>query len=304
MEAKEFIAKAWTSDAFKVTDTSAGYINPEIWNKEVLEHVKANLVVAPLGKQYTDLLNKEGDTLNVTVSVEPTAASAVVETVAVNVVAYTKTQVVFTPTEYGAAYQLTNKEKNRSFINLMQDMTAQLGYALALEKDTLCVSTCTSGAGNAVVANGVLSSAIASSDTIDYDDIVNGMIAIKTDKLNPKYLVVGTEQYGDLLKLDSFRDASQFGGSVARNGFIGRVAGLDVFETTQIVGSSNSIKALIFGVDGMGIGAFGIAQKTNPYIVTEYHALERYTDIVAVEDYNVQVLRANGICTIESYSAI
>ena len=49
--------------------------------------------------------------------------------------------------------------------------------------------------------------------------------------------------------------------------------------------------------------AFGIAQKRNPYLETEYHARERYTDIVAVEDYDIKVLRANGICTIETYAA-
>ena len=53
MDAKEFVSKAYDSDAFTTAQTSAGYINPAIWNKEVLEHVKANLVIAPLGKQYT-----------------------------------------------------------------------------------------------------------------------------------------------------------------------------------------------------------------------------------------------------------
>jgi hypothetical protein len=40
-----------------------------------------------------------------------------------------------------------------------------------------------------------------------------------------------------------------------------------------------------------------------PYLETEYHALERYTDIVAVEDYDVKILRANGICAIQTYAA-
>ena len=201
MEAKEFIAKAYDNNAFTTAKTSAGYINPEIWNKEVLDHVKANLVVAPLGKSYNDLLDKPGDTLNITVGTEPAAAAAVAESDAVSITDFAKTQVVFSPTEYGAAYQLTNKEKSRSFINLMQDMTAQLGYQLALKKDSVCVSLLQSSAGNTVVANGVASTDIASSDTIDYDDIVNGKKEVMKDKLVPKYLIVGAEQYADLLKL-------------------------------------------------------------------------------------------------------
>lgn len=303
MDVKSFISKAYDANAFTTAQTSAGYINPEIWNKEVLRHVEENLVVAPLGKQYNDLLNKPGDTLNITVGVEPAAAAAVAESAAVSITALTKTQVTFTPSEYGAAYQLTNKEKDRAFIDLMQDMTAQLGYQLALKKDDVCVALLQASAGNAVVANGVASSAIASSDTIDYDVVVNAATAIKSDKLRPFVLIVGTEQYGDMLKVAAFRDASQFGGSVARNGFIGQVIGIDVYETTQIVGSSNKIKAIMLGRDGAGVAPFGVAQKRLPYMETEYHALERYTDIVAVEDYDVKVLRANGICTIESYSA-
>ena len=303
MDSREFISKAYNSNAFTTAQTSAGYINPEIWNKEVLVHVRENLVVAPLGKQYDDLLNKPGDTLNITIGVEPGAADATAESTAAGITAYTKTQVVFTPSEYTDAYQLTNKEKSRSFINLMQDMTAQLGYALALAKDDACITLLTASAGNSVVANNVASSDIASSDTIDYDDIVNAMVEIKKDKLKPYALVVGTEQYGDLLKVQAFRDASQFGGNVAQSGFIGRILGMDVYETTQIAGSSNSIKALILGKDMMGVAPFGIAQKVNPYLEQEYHALERYTDIVAVEEWDVKVLRANGVCTIESYSS-
>lgn len=303
MDVKDFISKAYDSNAFTTAQTSAGYVNPEIWNKEVLKHVEANLVVAPLGKQYTDLLNKPGDTLNITVGVEPAAAAAVAESASVSITAYEKTQVVFTPSEYAAAYQLTNKEKDRAFINVMSDMTAQLGYQLALKKDTVCVDLLQASAGNSVVADGVAATALASSNTLDYNDIVNAKKAIMVDKLMPKYLIVGAEQYADLLKEQAFRDASQFGGSIAKNGFIGTVSGLEVFWTTQITaGTTSTAKALVLGVDGAGVPSFGIAQKRNPYLETEYHALLRYRDIVAVEDYDVKILRANGICTINTWA--
>lgn len=303
MDNREFISKAYDSDAFTTAQTSAGYINPTIWNKEVLGHVKAKLVVAPLGKNYSDLLDKPGDTLNITIGVEPAAAAAVAESAAVGITAYEKTQVVFTPSEYAAAYQLTNKESSRSFISVMQDMTQQLGYQLAIKKDTVCVDLLQASAGNSIVANGVVSSDIASSDTLDYDDIVSAKTELRKDKLDPKFLIVGAEQMGDLERLAAFRDASQFGGNVAQNGFIGRISGLDVFWSTQIGVDTNVSKAILLGVDGAGVPSFGVAQKKNPYLETEKHALLRYRDIVAVEDYDVKILRANGICTIETYAA-
>jgi len=306
MDAREFIKKTAagydTTHAFITSRTSAGYINPAVWNREVLKHVEANLVVSKLGKTYTDLLNKPGTTLYVTVGSEPTSAAAVAESDQVAISSYVVTQVTFTPSEYGAAYQLTNKEKARSFVNLMQDMTQALGYKLARDKDDTVVSLLQSSAGNSVISNGVVSTDIASTDTLDYDDIVNAKKAIMVDKLFPKQLIVGAEGYADLLKLQNFRDASQFGGDVARTGFIGRVAGLDVYWSTQIVASTTATN-LVLGTDGSGIPSFGICQKVNPYLETEYHALGRYTEIVAVEEYDVQILRANGICTILSYAS-
>jgi N4-gp56 family major capsid protein len=303
MDSREFISKAYDSNAFTTAQTTAGYINPEVWNKEVLTYTRDALVVAPLGKQYNDLVGRDGDVLHITISTEPAAASAVAESASSAVIAYEKTQVDFTPSEYSATYQLTNKEKTRSFINLMQDMTMGLGHALARAKDAACVTLLQASAGNTVVANGVTSSDVASSDIIDYDDIVNAKKAIMVDKLFPSELVVSAGQYGDLLKLAAFRDASQFGDQVAKNGFIGRISGLDVFWTTAIAPATNKSKAIMLGKDASGVPSFGIAYKRAPYLETEYHAMLRYTDIVAVEEWDIKVLRANGICTIESYDA-
>jgi len=306
MDAREFIKKTAagydTSNAFITSRTSAGYINPAVWNREVLKHVESNLVVSKLGKTYTDLLNKPGTTLYVTVGSEPTSAAAIVESDQVAVSSYAVTQVTFTPSEYGAAYQLTNKEKSRSFINLMQDMTQALGYKLARDKDDTVVALLQASAGNSINSNSVVTTDITTSDTLNYDDIVNAKKEIMKDKLFPKQLVVGAEGYADLLKLAAFRDASQFGGEVARTGFIGRVAGLDVYWTTQIVASTTA-QSLVLGTDGAGVPCFGICQKVNPYLETEYNALGRYTTIVAVEEYDVKMLRANGCCTITSYAS-
>jgi N4-gp56 family major capsid protein len=302
MDTRDFVQKAYDSNAFTTGATSAGYINPEIWDKQLLEHVKANLVLANLGKMYDMRGGAMGDTLNITIGVEPSAAAAVAESASVAVDAFAKTQVVFSPSERGKAYQLTNKEKDRTFIDLMSDMMAQLGYSLALKVDSDLVTLLQGSAGNAVVAEGVASSAIASSNTIDIDDIINGKKEIFLDKLTPYALVVGFEQLADIEK-DLASKSTNLGDTITQNGYVGRYAGLDVYVTTQIAAGSNKAKALILAKDGMGLPAFGIAIKRDPYIETEYHALERYTDIVAVMDYDVKLLRANGVCTVESYVA-
>jgi len=307
MDKQEFIKNAIDSSGFQLggaSATSAGYINPDIWNRQLLDYQTQNLVVAKLGRVYNDLLNQPGEVLNVSIDAEPTQASAIAESDDVTIDALSFTQVVFTPTEYGAAYQVSDKEARRSFFDLMGNITSKLAYRLALKKENLVISTVTSGAGNSVVANGVVSSDIASSDTIDEDDIVNAMTKLREDKYTPKDIVLAVEQLGSLMKLSTFKQAYAYGGrEVILGGKLGVIYGLNVYWTQGIAPSSSKAKALLFGVTGSGEESFGICQKSNPAITTEYHALGRYTDFVAVEEYNIQVLHANGICTIETYAA-
>ena len=299
---KEIVMNALDSDAFKSTATAAGYINPEIWNKQVLRHVEDTIIVSAYAKVYDDILGAPGDTLNITINAAPTVAAAVAESDAVAIKAYAVTQVVFTPTEYGEAYQLTDKQARRGFYSVAQDMTKKIGYSLALLRDTNALSTITDGAGNSVVANGVVASDIASTDTIDYDDIVNAMTAIRKDKLVPRVLIVSPGQLADLMKNAAFRDASQFGGrETVLGGELKQIAGIKVVWSTLIESDGDSSKAVMLGYDLSGESPFGMARKALPTIRTERDELFRTTNFVGVEEWDYAVLRANGLCTLESY---
>jgi N4-gp56 family major capsid protein len=300
----ELIKNAIDSNAFISTTTTAGYINPEVWNRQVLRHVEEVVVVSPLAKVYDDILGAAGDTINVTIDVEPTAASALTETTAVTIDAMTNTQVVFTPTEYGAAYQLSDKEARRAFYDVAGNMAKKLGYRLAVKRESAAITELTDNAGNSIVANGVASSAIASSDTMDYDDIVDAKKKIMEDKLIPRYLVVSVGQLAQLQKTAAFRDASQFGGrETILGGELKVVGGLTVMWSTLIQPSSSKSKALMLGVDLSGEAPFGIARKKLPSIASERDELGRFTNFVAVEEYQIKMLRANGVCTIQTYDA-
>lgn len=302
MEFKEFVMNAIDSNGFQSTATAAGYINPEIWNREVLRHVEDTIVVAKYAKVYTDILNAPGDTLNITINSAPAAAAAVDESADVTIAAYANTQVVFTPTEYAFAYALSDKEARRAFYDVASAMTAKIGYALALERDTLAVALLQAQTANAVVANNVVYSNLASSDTLDWDDIVNAKVEIMKDKLIPKVLIVSPGQLGQLMKTSAFRDASQFGGrETILGGELKTLGGLTVVYSTLITASSNKTKAVMLGVDMSGESPFGICLKASPTIRSQRFELGRYTNFVGVEEYNFQILRANGVCTVSSY---
>jgi N4-gp56 family major capsid protein len=304
MDYKELVMNAIDSNGFQSTATAAGYINPELWNNQVLRHIEDTIIVAKYAKVYNDILGAPGDTLNITINGAPAAAAAVDESADVSIAVYATTQVVFSPTEYAFAYALSDKEARRAFYDVASDMASKIGYALALQRDTLAVALLQASAGNAVVSDGVVASNLASSNTLDWDDIVNARTEILKDKLIPKVLIVSPGQLGQLMKNSAFRDASQFGGrETVLGGEIKMLGGLTVLYSTLIAPSTNRTKAIVLGVDMSGEPAFGVANKASPTIRSQRFELGRYTNFVGSEEYQFKVLRANGICTIESYEA-
>lgn len=307
-ETYKIVQNAIGASGFTTDDTAAGYVNPSYWNRQVLAFLEEKLVVADKAKVYDDLLGQDGASLAVTIDATPTAAAAVAETDDVTIAVQSHTQVVFTPSEYAKAFQLHDKEARRSFIPQMQNMAKKIGYALALGRDDAAVALVTgTDAGNHVVANGLATSTVASdiatSDTLDFIDIVSACKEIMDDKLVPRYLFVGTAGFAALAKSSTFVQVDAAGSNeTLREGLVGRVFGLDVFWTTQITPSSSVETGAVVGVDQLGEPCFGICRKALPEIRTERHELGRYTDIVGVEEWDMKFLRANGACRLRYHS--
>lgn len=299
---QELVLNAIDSNGFQPNATAAGYINPVVWNTQLLQFLEANLVVAKLAKVYNDLLGAPGSSLNISINATPVAAATVATSADVSVTAYAVTQVIFTPVEYAFAYALHDTEARRAFYDVATDMARKIGYALALERDTLAVSLLQAGAGNAITANSVVSSAIASSDTMGFADVVNAATKIRVGKMIPRYFIVSAGQIGQLSKLTQFSYANQAGTTqTLYGGMLGTLYGMEVFWTTQITPGSSKSKSIMLGVDQFGEPAFGIAMKANPTIRTQRFELGRYTNVVGVEEYDLKVLRSAGICTLETY---
>lgn len=300
MDTREIINHAFDGNAFLTSETSAGYVNPELWEKETLGYLKGNLVLEKLGKVY-DRTNVAGDTFNVTVGVAPSTAVAVAETVAVTYQDFTKTQVVFSPSEGASGMQVSQKELDRAFIPVMNEMVEQLGYAMAIMIDTDIYTTVVAGASGAVVANGVAESALASTDTLGYSDLVNAKKVLRKAKTNPYAIVVNYDQLANLEDEDQFKRFDYFGEKVAKTGIIGTILGIEVYATETVTTTSNVAKALMLGKDQQGVAPFGTLYKRMPYILRDLEIDYRQHKVVGVVDYDVKVLRGAGICTIASY---
>lgn len=300
MSEELMVSKALDSNTFTVAAGSgASYINPIKWVSQIEQFAKAKLVLAPLGKVYNDLVGQPGTTLNIQYNDE-ISATTLTESTAITPSAFTYTQVQFTPTERGIAVGLTRKEDIRSIQDIMMEKTQDMGYALAKLKDSLIASSLRTSAGNSVVVNGVDVSAVASSDTISQATLADAITTIRVDEYDAKYLVIHPKQENALLKLTNFIDASIYGGrEVVMNGEIGKYLGLRILVSTQIprnATTSTAYDALMLDQD-----AFGIAYKMGTVFNSDYKVLERQYVLAAVEEYDIQILRANKICRITAY---
>lgn len=292
-----------TTNGFILSESSeAQAVNPNIWDRRLREYQEANLVFTPLCEQFD--FRGDGVDYKVTIDEAPSAASELTETADMSIVAFSTRNQTFTPTEYGAAYQVTRKEAVRAFFNVADRMVKKIGYAMALKKDSLGISTAVSGAGNAVIANSVsATSSLASTDTLDYPEITKASRLIEDNNYMPKYLIINPTQKQQLLDLQSVNHADEFGTRAAvANGLLGTLFGLEIYVTTQIATTSNVATALLLGVTGTGERAVGYAVKRDPLMEREYHALGRYWDIVGHEEYDFKVLHTNAICTIATYA--
>jgi N4-gp56 family major capsid protein len=306
---REFIKRAIdTTNGFGTFDSEATAVNPNIWDFKLREYEEENLVLTPQAEQFD--FRGAGTDYKVTIDEVPSAAAALTETIDVPISSFTTRNTTFTPTEYGASYQLSRKEAVRAFFNVADRMVKKLGYSLALKKDNLAYAELVAGAENSVIANSKTAlTALASTDTLGYAEITKAIALIEEDVYTPMDLFVSYKQKQDLLNLQTINNADKFGSrdAVAR-GLVGELFGLNIWVSHSItkstVGGSNYYdKAVVLGRSGTGERAFGYAIKRDPMIEREYHARGRYWDIVAHEEYDFAVLHGKAICTIATYNS-
>jgi HK97 family phage major capsid protein len=300
---KEIIKRALdTSNASISTATESVAVNPNIWDYKLRDYEEKKLIFTPLATQFD--FRGAGVDYKVTIDEAPSAAAALVETTNVSISAISSRNVTFTPTEYGAAYQVTRKQMVRSFFNTMENMVKKLGYSMALKKDALAVSTVQTGAGNSVIVNSVSATTdLASTDTLNYAAITKAIKLIEEDVYTPSKLLINYAQKQQLLDISTIHKANEFGTRDAiANGLVGELFGLEIYVSHSIPTTSNVAKAVVLGESQTGEQAFGYAIKRDPIIENEYHALGRYWDIVGHEEYDFQVLHPNAICTIATYA--
>jgi HK97 family phage major capsid protein len=302
MNRKEFIKRSIDANAFTSDNAYATVVNPAIWDTKLRDYEEQNIIF--VNHVTTFDFRIPGRDYTVTIDGAPTAAADVAETAAVAIQPITNRQVTFVPTERGSAMQTTRKELARAFFNVMENMTKKLGYALALKKDSLGVSVAMTGAGAKLTANGVASTAIASTDVLSLGDFTKSVRVIKNKYYKPVKAFICPSQEEQVLNITQLQKANEFGSRDAIDkGLVGQLFGVKIYVTHSIPVANNKAKMLVLGQSGTGEEAVGYAIKRDAMIERDYDPFFRRESLIAHEEYDFKVLHPDAIVTIESYAA-
>jgi len=290
---------ATSANSYLSTAASSSYVNPQIWSDAIEQIAREQRVILPMGVTDTRALGKAGVQINIAKN-QAFVAAELTEGTATPVSSMAYDQVTVTFFEVGLAKQISIIELDYSIRGVFNDVTMNMGEAMGEYKESKIIDVCSAGAKNTIYTNDVTSGTIESTDTLNYNAIVSARTAVRKEKRSPKYLIVHPDQMDSLLKETKFQDASQFPSMVAIKGFVGKVAGMAVYEST-FINSAEENGTTVYQALVLAERPFVYAPKRAVRMLwAEDSILDRAITFAADEAYGVSVLNDESIAVLKS----
>lgn len=225
---------------------------PEIWSARILETMRAALVYGGpqvVNRDYEGDIAQAGDTVHVTNFSDPTIGTYTAETdITVESITDDTAALAIDQAKY-FAFDVDDISRRQALPGWVESVTRAGAYKLAETIDSYLsglMYTAVNGTGNDL---GDVTLDISNNDT--YGQFVNLRTLLANDNVpaQGRFVIVPPEIYAALLQDPRFIDASASadGGSALRNGFVGRVAGFDVFESNTVPEPTANRWAVIAG---------------------------------------------------------
>ena len=186
--------------------------------------------------------------------------------------------------EAGIMTTLTDMARNHSVSNVVADLGKVFGEAIAKRHDRALTALFDSFSTS-------INTAADTQSELTVEDLFKAYATLKANNVpGPYYGVFNPKAIYNVKKglTNTFNPNSNIDviNSAMSNGFVGRIAGIDIFESSNVVESSatTSINA-VFARDALGVA---VAQNIN--IETQRDASLRAEEIVASTRYGVAVL--------------
>ncbi len=256
---------------------------PKIWSASLLSNLQKSLVYGGLAnRDYEGEIANYGDSVQITSIAQPTISDYTKDTNLSDPEALTdaeRTLVIDQSKSFNFQVDDIDARQARDGGRLMDEASAEASYGLADVADQFTATTMAAGAGIASLGLVDVSSA---PQTDLYNKI---LVPVRTTLQKAKvptagrFIVLDSDSMGSLLLDSRFIKVNESGTSEGlRNGFVGRAAGLDIFEspnsslgsartgiTATTVSGAKSLTSTVAGtflqsdvgasVTGTGVGA-------------------------------------------------
>lgn len=281
---------------------------PEIWAAEFLEALRANLVFGGTGvinRNYQGQIANKGDTVHVATVGDPTIRDYTEHTdITVDKLSDSSKDLTITEAKY-FAFEMDDIEEVQvnNGPGTMSEAVQNAAFGLSSTADSFISAAMAAGVDS---GNQVGGTAPDFSGTFDDGLAYEGVVLplkLKLDKAKVprqgRWLVASPELEGALLHDDRFVRADASGSTEGlREGFIGRVAGFDVYQTTEVptTAPASGVKGtqtILAGYPGAYTFADQIAK------VERARMEKRFADLTkGLHLYGGKLLRPTGLASV------
>lgn len=296
------VRESLDAKAFDTGKGDAQNVNPTLWENRLRSAQEEMLVLVPFAERQVFSGAKD---LNVTIEELADPSQAVAEDAISPVAEITTRQVSHAPTEYTLTYQITKKQARRGFFDAISTAVNRLSMGSARRKDMVAAAALYAGADETIFANGAADrSSLEAGDNLSLKDVLKARAVIQYNRYVPTTLFVSHAAEAQLIDNTKLQ-ANTFGDTRAiQDGFVGRVHGVNIVrsDSVELVDNGSVSKNMMIGTTRNGESCFGHGILSEAELDREYHARERYWDIVIQEDYDFVVYHPKAIVVIESHN--
>ncbi len=226
---------------------------PEIWSKLILANLRSSLVYGQDGiinRDYEGEISQAGDTVHITSFSDPAVRDYTKNTnISWDLLTDATRALLIDQADY-FAFTVDDIDKRQSLPGFIGKASQGAAYNLASAADAYLSAAMYAGVNGTANDIGAVTADISNNDA--YALVFVALRTTLTRANVPeqgRWVVVPPELYAALLQDSRFIDASASadGGAALRNGFVGRVAGFDVFEANTVPTETVGVYSVIAG---------------------------------------------------------
>ena len=225
---------------------------PEIWSARIWEQLQTGLVYGGPGvinRDYEGDIANAGDTVHITSFSDPTIRAYTVETdITVDAITDADRALVVDQADY-FAFDVDDVNKRQALKGWVDNRIRRSGYLLAKDSDAYIAAAMYAALNNTAYDIGAVTADI--SDNTAYANVFVALWTSMTEgdvPVDGRWVIVDPDLYAALLTDARFIDASASGSTDAlRNGFVGRIAGFDIYVSNQTPDPTSGVSAVIAG---------------------------------------------------------